>query len=112
MRNHIRVPELTNVSIDSNVSLEEYAWRRGSDGRFASGRPAAPAVQLIELHYVADAETTTGKERAAGDETTTTDTTTTGHDDDRHDDDGGRADHDRHDDDAGTAPRPRPVALR
>ena len=69
--------KLTNVSIDSNVSLEEYALRRGSGGRFASGRAAAPAVQLIALHHVADAETTTVEERAAGDETTTTDTTTT-----------------------------------
>ena len=69
--------KLSNVTVDSDVSLEEYALRRSADDRFASGRAGAPAVQLIAARYVADAETTTGEERAAGDETTTTDTTTT-----------------------------------
>ena len=70
--------ELSDVAIDSGVSLEEYALRRGSGDRFASGRAAAPAVQLIAVRYVADAETTTtAQERAAEDGTTTTEDNTT-----------------------------------
>jgi len=72
--------KLSNVSIDSGVSLEEYALRRGGGDRFASDRAAAPTAQLIAMRYVADAETTTVEERTAEDVTTTTtegDTTTT-----------------------------------
>lgn len=70
--------ELSRVSIDSGVSLEEYALRRGRTG-FASARVTAPPMQLIAVHYAASAATdaSTGAAAAAEkalprDRTTTT----------------------------------------
>jgi hypothetical protein len=65
--------KLSNVTVDSDVSLEEYALRRGGGDAFASDRAAPPAVRLV----AAEAATTTTATTTTEEPTTTTATTTT-----------------------------------
>lgn len=71
--------QLSRVSIDSGVSLEEYALRRGG-AELASARVTAPPMQLVAVRYAATEASTgvpTGAAAAAGTAVTRDLTTTT-----------------------------------